>query len=128
MKVAVVFDHTALSGLGAGTRFLSRMVDRAHYEPNRYVYAPALCLVAAVADRRGLADHVGALPALEVLDLGYAAASAVGELVAAEVDWRLAHAVQAATPNAEWPQGLPVVTGAPDLYAPWRVATIPFSP
>ncbi len=128
MSTAVIFDHTALLGLGAGTPFLSRIVDRAHYETDRYVCAPALCVVAAVAGRPGLADHLGALPAVEVLELGYAAASAVGVLVAADVDWRLAHAVQAAKPNAEWPRGIPVVTAVPDRYTPWQVPTIPFPP
>ena len=50
---AVVFDHTALLTLGAGNRLLSGLVAQAHLQPGRYVYAPALCLTAAIAQRPG---------------------------------------------------------------------------
>jgi len=69
---AVVLDHTALLALGAGSQLVSRMIASAHREPGRYVYAPAMCLAGAVAERPGLADHIGALLAVEVVDLGYA--------------------------------------------------------
>ncbi|MGH3870450.1 MAG: hypothetical protein ACRDSR_02880 [Pseudonocardiaceae bacterium] len=73
--VAVVFDHTALLSLGAGSRMLSGLVAQAHQRPGRYLYAPALCLTAAVAERPGLADHIGVLPAMQVIDLDYPAES-----------------------------------------------------
>jgi hypothetical protein len=121
---AVVFDHTALLALGAGNRMASHVVTEAHREPGRYVYAPALCLIAAVADRPALADHVGMLPAVEVIDLGYAAAAEVGRLIGDGMDWRAAHAVDAARPSLEWPAGRPVITDAPDAYAGFGVRTI----
>lgn len=120
----VVFDHTALLALGAGTALLSRIVDRAHYESGRHVYVPALCLSAAVAERPALADHIGALPAMEVLDLGFASAGVVGELVAADVDWRVAQAIDAGRPSLDWPYGRPVLTAVPEQFARWGVATI----
>ena len=81
--VAVVFDHTALLALGAGSRMLSGLVSQAHLRPGRYIFAPALCLAAAIAQRPGLADHIGVLPAMQVIDLDYPAADAVGGFFAA---------------------------------------------
>ena len=72
-----------------------------------------------------MADHIGALPAIEVVDLGYAAASSVGSLIADGFDWQACQSVDAARPSAEWPRGLPVVTALPDLYRPYGIASIP---
>jgi hypothetical protein len=119
-----VLDHTALAALGRGHRLLSQLVDAAHRETDRHLYAPALCLAAAVAERPPLADHVGVLPAVEVVDLGYPSATAVGRLIAAGLDWRAAQAVDAGRPTIDWPAGRPVVTAVPDTYAPWGVAVI----
>ena len=124
---AVVLDHTALLALGAGSRLVSWVVTKAHQEPGRYVYAPAMCLAAAVADRPALADHVGMLPAVEVIDLGYAAAAEVGRLIGGGLDWRAAHAVDASRPSLEWPAGRPVLTGVPSAYAGLGVRTISLS-
>lgn len=123
MNVAVL-DHTALLALGAGHHRLSRMVALAHREIDRHLYTPALCLAAAIGERPGLGDHIGALPAIDVIELGFAAASTVGVLVADDVDWRLAHAVEAGRPSLDWPRGRPVVTATPDHYTPWGVDTI----
>lgn len=123
--VGIVFDHTALLALGSGSQLASRLVVAAHGQAGRHVYAPALCLVAAIAHRPGLADHVGALPVIEVVDLGYAAAASAGRLVADGLDWQASQAVDAARPSAEWPQGLPVLTAVPDLYRPYGIAPIP---
>jgi len=122
---AVVFDHTALLALGSGSQLASGLVVAAHGQAGRHVYAPALCLVAAVAQRPALADHIGALPAIEVVDLGYGAASSVGRMVAGGLAWQDAQAIDAALPGAEWPSGLPIVTTLPDVYRPYGIATIP---
>lgn len=122
--VAVVFDHTALLALGAGSRMLSALVSQAHVREGRYIFAPALCLTAAVAHRPGLADHIGVLPAMQVIDLDYPAAAAVGSFIAAGIDWRAAQAVDAGRPSAEWPHGRPVITTAPESYADWGVEII----
>ncbi len=122
--VAVVFDHTALVALGSGSQLASRLVVGAHGRAGRHVYAPALCLAAAVAQRPALADHVGALEAIEVVDLGYAAAGRVGRFIAAGADWRDAQAIEAARPTAEWLAGLPVVTAQPQAYQAYGITTI----
>jgi hypothetical protein len=121
----VVFDHTALLALGSGSQLASRLVVASHGQAGRRVYAPALCLAAAVAQRPALADHIGALPAIEVVDLAYAAASTVGRLIAEGLDWQACQAVDAARPSAQWPRGLPVVTALPDVYRPYGIAPIP---
>lgn len=64
--VAVVFDHTALLALSAGSRMFSGLVCQAERRPGRYIFARALWLAAAIAQRPGLADHIGMLPAMQV--------------------------------------------------------------
>ncbi|MDJ0347560.1 hypothetical protein QMK19_40965 [Streptomyces sp. H10-C2] len=121
---AVVFDDTALLALGAGHRLASHLIVQAQTDPARHAYVPALCLAAAEASRAGLAEHAGALPAIEVTELDYPAAAAVGALVRTGIDWRTAHAVYLAQPTADWPAGRPVLTTAPQLYAKTGVRTI----
>jgi hypothetical protein len=123
----VVLDHTALLALGRGNRLLSRLIDAVHRDPDLHVYVPTLCLAAATAQRPALADHIGALPSVEMIDLGYASASAVGRLIADGVDWRLAQAVDTARPDPEWPGGRPVVAELPRQYAERGVDTIALS-
>jgi len=122
--VAVVFDHTALLALGAGSHMLSGLVSQAHLRPGRYVFAPALCLTAAIAQRPDLADHVDALPAMQVIDLDYPAAAAVGSFIAAGMGWQGAQAIDAGRPTAEWPSGRPVITTTPEPYSDWGIDII----
>lgn len=121
---AVVFDHTALLALGAGHRMLSGLVAQAHDDTGRYVYVPAMCLAAAVAFRPALANHVGMLPAMRVIDLDYPAAATVGSFIAASVGWRAAHAIDAARPTAEWPTGRSLLTTTPQPYSGWGIDLI----
>lgn len=114
---AVVLDDTALLALGAGNQWLSRLIGAATARTDTYVYAPALCLSAAVADRPRLGDHIGGLSSITVLDLTYLGATTTGSLIAAGTDWRRAHAVATARPSIEWPAGLPVVTTDTHAYA-----------
>lgn len=124
----VVFDHTALLALGSGHRWLSGLVVAAHQVNGRHVYVPALCLAAASAIRPELGEHIGALPALEVIELGFAAALTVGRLVGQGVEWHVAHAVGAGRPDAEWPAGRPVLASSPEAYAGLGVAVIAIPP
>jgi hypothetical protein len=125
---AYVFDHTALAALGAGNRLLSQLVNAAHTNPDRHIYVPALCLVAAVAERSGLDNHIGALPAIEVVELEFSAATAAGALIGSGTDWRAVHAVHVGRPTVDWPNGRPVVTAVPETYAMHGVTTVPLSP
>jgi len=70
---------------------------------------------------------IGGLPALEIVELAFAAASAVGRLVANGVDWRTAQPISTALPDPEWPDGLPVVTAIPKQYARHGIEAVPVS-
>jgi hypothetical protein len=120
-----VLDDTALLALGSGSPLVSGLVVAAHAQPGRFVYAPAMCLAAAVARRPALADHVGALLAIEILDLGFTQASVCGAAIADGAGWQFAHAVAAAAPTGERPRGLPVVSTDPGRYAGHPVRVIP---
>ncbi|RNL98674.1 hypothetical protein EFE23_13260 [Micromonospora solifontis] len=120
----VVFDHTALLAFGAGHQLLSALVVRAHGEHGRRLFVPALCLARAIAHRPALGEHIGALPMIDVAELRYSGALAVGQLVKQGVDWQLAHAVVVGRPAPEWPEGRPVLTESPKAYAGLGVVTI----
>jgi hypothetical protein len=113
---AAVIDSTALLALGSGNRAMSWIITAASRGEGLLVYAPALCISAAVAARRDLGEHIGSLLAIHVTELAFAEAEAVGALIATGMDWRHAHAVVAARPNAEWPTGLAIMTVAPEAY------------
>jgi hypothetical protein len=122
----VVLDHTALLLLGRGHPFLSGLVAApAHRAPGRHVYVPALCLVAAVAERPAIGEHVLALPAVEVIGLGLAHALTVGLLISEQMPWQHGHALATCHPDAEWPAGRAVVTAQPQQYEGRHVAVIP---
>ncbi len=109
---------------GSGHRRISRMITQAHNDVSRLVYVPTLCLIAAEVELQGIADHLGALPAVHVIDLGFADAEGVATVIADGRDWRYAHAVAAARPTLEWPTGRPLVTREPKRYAGLRLHVI----
>ncbi|WP_344396081.1 hypothetical protein [Actinomadura alba] len=123
----MILDHTALSALGAGNRGLSRLVAEPHRTTEDYVVVPALCLAAATVERPALADHVGSLPAINVVELDFSGAAAVGHLINDGADWRMAHAVHVARPNVEWPDGCTVFSSSPDQYRQFGIPAIPVS-
>ena len=121
-----IFDQSALMALGKGNWRLSWFVVRAQNDPAYHVFAPALCLTAASAARRGLGEHVLQLPGLQIADLGCADAVAAGDLIADGIEWQTAQAIVSARPNAEWPSGRPILTSRPELYKRRGVRTIAF--
>jgi hypothetical protein len=88
------------------------------------VYVPALCLAAAVAERPAIGEHVLALPAVEVIGLGFAHALTVGLLITERMPWQYGHAVATCRPDAQWPAGRSVVTAQPRQYEGRHVAVI----
>ena len=113
---AALLDHTALLALGSGHQALSGFVVDAA-AGRIAVQVPALCLAAAQAQRTGVAEHVGALPGLDVEPLDFAATIAVGRFISLGHDWRIAHAVHASRPTALYTRGRVVVSVQPELYA-----------
>ena len=131
---AVVFDDTAALALGAGNNMASRLVTEAEKNPAQRVYIPALCLTAAEAERAGVAEHIGALPSVDITALDFAGVMAVGKQLRSDVgeddpekaenDWSGAHALHLARPSVEWPRGRPVLTRAPSRYRGTGIRTI----
>ncbi|GAA4908372.1 hypothetical protein ACFPM3_12640 [Streptomyces coeruleoprunus] len=116
-STAVVYDESALLALGSGNSLASQFIANTEHGPTRHVYVPALCLTAADGSRKGLAEHVGALPSAEIVELDFAGVCAVGALMRDGVEWRLGHAIHLSRPTPDWPNGRPVVTTQPELYA-----------
>jgi hypothetical protein len=77
---------------------------------------PSLCLVAAEADRKGDGEPVASLPRLVVEPPDLTAGLDAGAPVGGGADWRIAHAVHAARPSAEWPGGRTVLSVRPEFY------------
>ena len=61
---------------------------------------------------------------MQVIDLDYPAAAAVGSFIAAGMDWQAAQAIHAGRPTAEWPSGRPVITTMAEPYSSWGVEII----
>ncbi|MDO0935079.1 hypothetical protein QQY66_26695 [Streptomyces sp. DG2A-72] len=130
---AVIFDDTAALALGAGNSMASRLVVEAEKDPALRVYIPALSLAAAERERAGVAEHLGALPSVDIEGLDFAAAAAVGKRLRTasagdggkdEPDWSGAHVLHLALPTVEWPRGRPVLTRTPTRYRGTGVRTI----
>jgi hypothetical protein len=121
---AVVLDHTAVIAFASGNRRISRMITQAHSNVNRLVYVPTLCLIAAEVEAAGITDHLGALPAVHVIDLGFAEAEGVATVIADGHPWQCAHAVASARPTLEWPTGRPLVTRKPKQYVGMKLHVI----
>ncbi|MFF3817339.1 hypothetical protein ACFYYD_12115 [Streptomyces bluensis] len=133
---AVIFDDTAALALGAGNSMASRLVVEAEKDPALRVFIPALSLAAAERERAGVAEHVGALPSVNIEGLDFAAATAVGKRLRMAVaedeaqggkeesDWSGAHVLHLALPTVDWPRGRPVLTRTPTRYRGTGIRTI----
>ncbi|MER5938369.1 hypothetical protein ABT121_13725 [Streptomyces sp. NPDC001928] len=130
---AVIFDDTAALALGAGNSMASRLVVEAEKDPALRVYIPALSLAAAERERAGVAEHLGALPSVNVEALDFPAAAAVGKRLRTagindegkdEPDWSGAQVLHLALPTVEWPRGRPVLTRTPTRYRGTGIRTI----
>ncbi|WP_225848184.1 hypothetical protein [Streptomyces sp. HPF1205] len=122
--VHIVLDDTAMIAAGQGNVLASRLIHRAHAEAGWFLYAPACALVEADRARPGTAEHLGALPAVTVLDLDLPAALAV----ARETSWATAHTRYAAEPTADRPNGAVVATTVPDTWKGLSVRVIDLRP
>lgn len=133
---AVIFDDTAALALGAGNSMASRLVVEAEKNPALRVCIPALSLAVAERERAGVAEHLGALPSVDIEGLDFAAAAAVGKRLRTatvgdeeqdgkgEADWSGAHVLHLALPTVEWPRGRPVLTRTPTRYRGTGIRTI----
>ncbi|RFU85956.1 hypothetical protein DY218_14770 [Streptomyces triticagri] len=119
---AIVLDDTAALALGGGNRMVSRFVVEAEKDPTLHVYIPVMCLAVAERERAGVAEHVGSLPSVDITEMGFDAAAAMGKRVRIEAgragadDWGGAHALHLGLPSVEWPRGRPILTREPGRY------------
>ncbi|MFF3160220.1 hypothetical protein [Streptomyces sp. NPDC057910] len=102
----IVLDETAMAAAGQGNILASRLIHRAHAEPDWFLYAPACALVEADRARPGTAEHLAAMPGITVLDLDLPAALAV----ARQQTWAAAHTQYVAEPTPDRPDGAVVAT------------------
>ncbi|CAL9282691.1 hypothetical protein [Streptomyces sp. SudanB25_2051] len=109
----IVLDDTAMEAVGRGNILVSRLIHRAHIEPDWFLYAPACALVEADRMRPGTAKRVAALPGIAVLDLDLEAALAL----ARHSTWAAAHSQYAAVPTADRPDGAVIATTDPTRWA-----------
>ncbi|MFF1686290.1 MULTISPECIES: hypothetical protein [unclassified Streptomyces] len=120
----IVLDETAVAAAGQGNILASRLIHRAHAEPDWFLYAPACVLVEADRNRPGTAEHIAALPGVMVLDLDLPAALAV----ARHETWAASHAQHAAQPTPDRPDGAIVATTAPKQWEGRPVRILDLTP
>ncbi|MEU8521201.1 hypothetical protein [Streptomyces sp. NPDC048577] len=120
----IVLDETAMAAAGSGNILASRLIHRAHAQPDWYLYALACALVEADRARPGTAEHLAALPGITVLDLDLPAVLDV----ARQDTWAQAHAHHAAQPTADRPDGAVVATTAPGRWEGEPVRVLDLNP
>ncbi|MGH3719737.1 MAG: hypothetical protein ACRDRI_13055 [Pseudonocardiaceae bacterium] len=108
-----LLDTTALTALPTSHQvsLLITITPHSHLP----LYAPVTCLDVADRIRPGIARHIGRIPAIEPVDLTYAEVLDMRERTP-RLAQDVAHVVRLAHPGPEWPAGLIVATGLPDLY------------
>ncbi|MCW8103429.1 PIN domain-containing protein [Streptomyces tauricus] len=120
----IVLDDTAMAAAGQGNILASRLIHRAHAEPDWFLYAPACALVEADRARPGSSEHLASLPGVIVLYLDLAAALAI----ARHETWAAAHSRHAAQPTPDRPDGTVIATTAPTRWAGEPVRVLDLSP
>ncbi|MFD7541899.1 hypothetical protein [Streptomyces sp. NPDC059819] len=120
----IVLDDAAMAAAGQGNILASRLIHRAHAEPDWFLYAPVCALVEADRARPGTAEHLVAMPGITVLDLDLSAALAV----AREETWAAAHAQYAAQPTPDRPDGAVIATTVPQQWQGRPVRVLDLTP
>lgn len=97
----LVLDTPTLLAL-SGNRQVSALIHRAHFETETRVWVPALSVLEADRERLGIAEHVGQLEVLHMVDVDCPAVLAVAELHRDGVPAGIAAAIHAARHLPEW--------------------------
>lgn len=105
----LVLDTPTLLAL-AGNRQVSALIHRAHFETETRLWAPALSVLEADRERLGIAEHVGQLEVLHIVDLDYPAVLAVAAMQRDGVPPGIGAAIHAARHVPEWGAGALVAT------------------
>ncbi|MET9130591.1 hypothetical protein [Streptomyces antibioticus] len=111
----LVLDAPTLLAL-SGSRQVSALVHRAHFEPEMRLWAPVLSILEADAEHLGIAEHVGQLDVIHTVDLDCPGMLAVAQLRRDGVPFGIAAAVHAVRHLSEWGAGALVATVSPKAY------------
>ena len=117
----VVLDHTALLAIRR-SQHVARAIATAP-ATGGHLLVPAMCLLAAAAQDPPIADHVGALHNVHIVELGLPGARFAAPVLAAGVAWSHVHAGEVARVSPVQPHGLLVMTADPQVYAPFNIET-----
>lgn len=112
----LVLDAPTLLAL-AGNRQVSALIHRAHFETETRLWVPALSALEADREYRGMAEHVGQLEVLHILDLDYPAVLATADLFHEGVPVGIGAAIHAARHLPEWGADALIATVEPKGYA-----------
>ncbi|MCT7356605.1 hypothetical protein N4P33_31330 [Streptomyces sp. 15-116A] len=97
----LVLDTPTLLAL-SGNRQVSALIHRAHFETETRLWVPALSALEADRERLGIAEHVGQLEVLHIVNLDYPAVLAVARMQRDGVPPGIGAAVHAARHLPEW--------------------------
>nr|WP_217161928.1 hypothetical protein [Streptomyces sp. AC512_CC834] len=122
--VYVFLDESAMVAAGRGNALTSRLIHRAHAEPDWFLYATVCALVEADRARPGTAEHIAALPGIAIVDLDLPAALSV----ARATTWADAHTLYAAQPSPDRPDGAVIATTRPHTWKGQPVRILDVSP
>ncbi|MFI1482006.1 hypothetical protein [Streptomyces sp. NPDC020747] len=120
----VFLDESAIVAAGRGNVLASRLIHRAHAEPDWFLYATVCALVEADRARPGTAEHIAALPGITIVDLDLPAALSL----ARATTWADAHTLHAAQPSPDRPDGAVIATARPHAWKEHPVRTLDLSP
>ncbi|MGW0733689.1 hypothetical protein [Streptomyces sp. NPDC002851] len=115
IQLHLVLDAPTLVAL-SGNRQVSTLIHRAHLEPDTRLWAPALAVLEADAEYKGIAEHVGQLDVIHTVDLDYSAALAVAQLRRDGVPTGVAATAHAVRNIPVWGADALAVTVAPEAY------------
>lgn len=111
----LVLDTPSLLAL-SGNRQVSALIHRAYLDADTRLWVPVLSVLEADVVLAGIAEHIGQLDVIHMLDLDYPAVLAVAQMRRDGVPAGVAAAVHAACHLPEWGSQVLVATIEPKAY------------
>ncbi|MEV8321300.1 hypothetical protein AB0Q95_44860 [Streptomyces sp. NPDC059900] len=119
----LVLDTPTLLAL-AGNRQVSALIHRAHFETDTRLWVPALSVLEADREHRGMAEHVGQLEVLHTVDLDYPATLTTAALHHDGVPVGVGAAIHAARHLPGWGADALIATVAAKAYEGYGVPVV----
>lgn len=117
--IAVVLDHTTTTALHNPKDPYNEAVAAFYVQASGglgTLYAPALTLTAGDTERPGLLSYINGLRFIHIEPFDTAAALTATGLLRAGHSWAAVHAIHAARPSADFPNGRYLLTLTPERY------------